>query len=309
MVCMADPFRGIRHAGAITRAAVVACLALGMGHADAQLIPTEKPREIRGMELQDNLGKKLPLDIELEDSNGRKIKLGDKFGHERPVVVAMIYLRCPLLCPQMQQRVIGSFNQIHDFTIGSDYDALFISFDPRDRSSDASKAKEQALVSYDRPTNEPIRQGFSYLVGTAENTQAVADALGFPYRYLEQSGEFSHGTAIYVVSPEGVITNCFTKLEYDPKDLRLALVEASDGKIGTLLDTFTLWCYHSTVTGAYSIAAMKVMRIGAALSAVFVFLFVGVWIHRDRRRRRRLAGARLNRTSNVALTSALGHSR
>ncbi len=113
----------------------------------------------------------------------------------------MMYLRCPLLCPQMQQRVMGSFNQISDFTIGTDYDALFISFDPRDSASMAAEAKDVALHSYDRTANEPVRQGLSYMVGSAANTQAVADALGFPYRYLTQSGEFSHGTAIYVVTP------------------------------------------------------------------------------------------------------------
>lgn len=316
MVCMADPSRGTQRADRIRRAGAVALLVIAAAAAPgvAQAPANEKPREIRGMELQNNLGKKLPLDVKLVDSNGKKVRLGDKFGHGRPVVVSMIYLRCPLLCPQLQQKVVQSFNKITDFTIGTDYDVLFISFDFRDTPIDAAKAKELAVSTYDRTTTENVRQGFSYLVGEAEDTQKVADALGFPYRYLRESGEFAHGTAVYIVSPDGVISKCFPKLDYDPKDLRLSLVEASNGKIGTLVDTFTLWCYHSTLTGKYQIAAMKVMRVGAALTAVLVFGFVGVWAVRDRRRRSRLLGAGgtaggTEQTSTSAPEGALGHSR
>jgi protein SCO1/2 len=311
---MAYPSRGTRSASRIRRAGAVALAAATVLSAPALAQPPagEKPREIRGMELQNNLGKKLPLDVKLVDSNGKEVKLGDKFGHGRPVVVSMIYLRCPLLCPQLQQKVIHSFNKIPDFTVGTDYDVLFISFDFRDTAIDAAKAKELALSTYDRTTTENVRQGFSYLVGEADDTQKVADALGFPYRFLRESGEFAHGTAVYVVSPNGVISNCFPKLDYEPKDLRLSLVQASNGKIGTLLDTFTLWCYHSTLTGKYQIAALKVMRIGAALTAVLVFGFVGFWAVRDRRRRRRLlgdGGTGAGSNSFSAPDGALGHSR
>lgn len=329
MVCMADPSRCVRQRSAFSRSAWHALAALGAigSPALAQYIPDEKPPEIRGMELQNKLGQRLPMDLELVDSSGKTVRLGEKFGKGRPVVVTMIYLRCPLLCPQTQQRIIGSFNQVKGFTIGTEYDAIFVSFDPRDTASDAAKAKEIALAQYDRTTIEVVRQGLSYMVGSAENTLALGDALGFPFRFLKQSGEFSHGTAVYVISPEGVISHCFTKLEYDPKDLRLALVDASDGKIGTLLDTFTLWCYHSTLTGEYTIAAMKVMRIGAAGAAVILFAFVGWWAMRDRKRRaihKRLAAeteARIETargsggeaagtdSSKIALTGALGHSR
>lgn len=320
MVCIADPSRGRRANSEMTRLVVAALVSVSFAAAtaSAQLIPTEKPVEIRGLELQNRLGEKLPLDIELQDASGRKVKLGDKLGKGRPVVITMIYLRCPLLCPQTQQKVIASFNQIPDFTIGHDYDVLFVSFDSRDTAADAARERDQAIIQYDRPTTEVVRQGFSYLVGSIENTQKLADSLGFAYRFLKESGEFSHGTAVYVVTPEGVVSQCFTKLEYDPKDLRLALVDASGGKIGTLLDLFTLWCYHPTDSGEYVIAPMNVMRIGSAISAVVVGSVVGVWAYRDSKRRRRLrentpdAGiAPMNQQSHSssALPSALGHSR
>lgn len=296
---------------------------------NVSLPPGEKPREIRGMELENKLGDKLPLSLKLQDSNGKSITLGEKFGKGRPVVLVMVYFRCPLLCPQMQQMVIASFNQIPDFTVGTEYDVVFVSFDPRDTAADAAKAKDFALVSYDRLTNEPVRQGFSYLVGEASQTRALADSLGYPYRFLKESGEFSHGTAVYIVSPEGTISACFPKLDYNPKDFRLALVEASNGKIGTLLDTFTLWCYHSTVTGEYQLVAMKVMRLGGAATVVILGAFVGFWVYRDRRRRQKseIAGANLSgggvsgageggrgvmgrgTDRNAALPSALGHLR
>ena len=319
MVCMADPSWGERHGGAVRRSAAAALVALVImtSAASGQLIPDEKPTEIRGLELTNRLGEQLPLDLELQDSTGKRIKLGDKFGNGRPVVITMIYLRCPLLCPQMQQRVIGSFNQIADFTIGHDYDALFVSFDPRDTPNLASQAKQDALIQYDRPATETIRQGMSYLVGSAENTQKLSDALGYAYRYLPESGEFSHGTAVYVVTPEGVVSRCFTKLEYDPKDLRLALVDASGGKIGTLIDLFTLWCYHPTDSGEYVIAPMNVMRIGAVLSMVCVGGVVGIWAYRDYRRGKRLgatgaagvAAAAQDDQRSSAPAGALGHFR
>jgi protein SCO1/2 len=317
MVCLADPSR-VHAAGAwASRAAGAAAallVALGTSAADAQLIPTEKPEEIRGLDLKDRLGKRVPLDLVFRDSNGREVKLGDKLGKGRPVVLTMVYLRCPLLCPQLQQRILASLNAIPDFTVGHDYDVIFVSFDFRDAPADAEAAKEVALTQYQRPATETVRQGMSYLTGSAQSSVALGDALGFSFRFLKESGEFAHGTAIYVLTPEGTISQCFTKLDYDPKDLRLALVDASGGKIGTLADLFTLWCYHPTDTGEYVIAPMTFMRIGAALSAIGVGVVVGVWARRDVIRRRRLAAHARSLPVDTPHTSAppvgaLGHSR
>jgi protein SCO1/2 len=245
----------------------------------------ELPEPVRGLEITTQLGASLPLDLKLVDSRAREITLADILSRARPAVIAMIYLRCPLLCPKVQQEIISSFSRL-DFTVGSEFDAVLVSFDPRDGPREAERAKTDALLLYERVTTDSIRQGWHYLTGTAENTRALADALGFPYRYIPASGEYSHGTAIFVVTPQGVISRCFTKLDYDPSDLRLALVEASSGKIGSFIDRFTLWCYHWDPSGAkYIIAPMRIMQIGSGFCAALLLAFVAALALRDRHRR------------------------
>jgi protein SCO1/2 len=251
----------------------------------AQLISDQPPPEIRGLEITTKLGSRLPLDLKFTDSSGKQVKLDSLFRKGRPVVMAMVYFRCPLLCPRVREEIISALNKL-DFTVGTEFDVVIASFDSRDGPRDADRAKIDTLMLYERVTSEPVRKGWTFLTGEAENDRALADALGFPYRFLPESGEFSHGTALFVLTGEGVISRCYPMLPYEPKDVRLALVEAAGGKIGTLLDRLTLWCYHSTAEGKFLISPMRVMQIGAVLSAAVVLIFVGVTAGRDAMRRR-----------------------
>lgn len=269
-------------------------LATLTGTAHGQLIHEEPPKEWRGLEIKDKLGTKLPLNLQFTDSSGNKIVLGDVFKSKRPVVMLMVYHRCPLLCPKTMEYLVQSLEKV-DFTVGQEYDVVVASFDPRDSTMDAEKAKARAVLLYGRDTSNTIRRGFWFLTSNADTSRQLAEGLGFPYRYLPESGEYSHGTAIYFVTPEGVVSRCFPKLDYQDRinDVRLALLEASDGKIGTLLDRFTLWCYHpDDATGKYLISPMRVMQIGGAISGFAVTGLVGgLWIWERRRRRRGIAGA------------------
>jgi len=254
----------------------------------AQLIADEPPKAWRGLEIKDKHGSKLPLNLQFTDSSGNKLLLSDVFKPKRPVIFLMVYHRCTLLCPKSMEYLVQSLDKI-DFTVGQEYDVVVASFDPRDSTLDAEKAKARAVLLYGRQTSDTIRKGFWFLTSNADVSRQLADALGFPYRYLPESGEYSHGTAIFFVTPEGVVSRCFPKLDFQdrPNDIRLALLEASDGKIGTLLDRFTLWCYHPDDTGKFLISPMRVMQLGGAISGVAVAGLVGgLWI-RERRKKSR----------------------
>lgn len=265
----------------------------GEGAARAQVIRDEVPEPIRGMELQDHSGRRIPLDLQFTDSGGKPVRLDDLFGRpgaaegsRRPVVIVMMYFRCPLLCPKVVEETIESFRGLEDLTVGTDYDALFVSFDPRDTPIDAERQKNDALMAYERTIDDSIRSGMSFLTGPAANSRALADALGFPYRYLPDSGEYSHGSVIFVLTPDGNISRYLTGLTYPVRDLRLALVEAADGKIGTLTDRFLLWCYHfDSSQGGYVLRAMRLMQAAGAATVLLLGGFIGWLFYAERHRR------------------------
>lgn len=271
---------------------VLAFGVLAAGSARAQYILDQPPKEARGLEITTRLGDQVPLSLGFTRSNGKPVKLDDLFHHGRPVIMAMVYFRCPLLCPKVQEEILKSLNGL-GFTVGTEFDLAIVSFDPRDGPREAERARTDALQVYERKATEPVLANFNYLTGTAPNIRALGDALGFPFRFLPESGEFSHGTAIFVLTPEGVISRCIPRLDYEVRDLRFALIDASGGKIGTLTDRFTLFCYHSdSLTGKYIVSPMRVMQVGAAMSAVFVFSVIGVLMVKERiKRRRRKADA------------------
>lgn len=278
--------------------AVAAALGIAPG-ARAQIIRNELPEQVRGLELQDNTGNTIPLDLQFTDSSGKPVRLGDLFnrpgpreGSRRPVVVVMMYFRCPLLCPKVVEETIESFRGLDDLTVGTDYDALFVSFDPRDQPIDAERKKNDALMAYERTIDDSIRAGMSFLTGPAANSRALADALGFPYRYLPDSGEYSHGAVIIVLTPDGTISRYLTGLTYPVRDLRLALVEAADGRIGSLTDRFLLWCYHFDPSqGGYVLRAMRLMQAAGAATVLLLGGFIGWLFYAERHRwvARRLA--------------------
>lgn len=277
---------------ALAACALAAAVAAAPG-ARAQVIRDELPEPVRGLELQDHSGRKIPLDLEFTDSGGKPVRLGDLFGRpgpkegsRRPVVMVMLYFRCPLLCPKVVDETIESFRGMEDLTVGTDYDAIFLSFDPRDTVLDAESKKRDALMAYERTVDDSIRSGMSFLIGPAANSRAVADALGFPYRFLPESGEYSHGSVIFVLTPDGTISRYLTGLEYPVRDLRLALVEAADGRIGSLADRFLLWCYHyDPDAGSYVVRAMRVMQAGGALTVLLLGGFLGAMFYIERHRR------------------------
>lgn len=277
--------RRLGSAAGLVIALIVGCAASPAQQAD------DAPRQWAGLEIKDMLGSRLPPDLEFSDTTGAKVTVGDLFKKNRPVVMFMLYHRCPLLCPTTQEYLIRQLNEVN-FTVGTDFDVAVVSFDPRDSAADAERSRSRAILQYDRETDESIRGGFRYLIGSAAASRELANSLGFPYRYLPESGEYSHATAIYILTPDGHISRCYPRLNFEPRDLRLGLLEASQGKIGTLLDRITLWCYHPDEQGNWIISPMRVMQLGAGgCGVVVVSLVGGLWGWERRKRRRRAKAA------------------
>ena len=264
----------------------------------------EIPAPIKGMDLQNKLGDTVPFDIELINTAGKKVKLGDYFnrpakdkdgtslGYNKPVVLIMVYFRCKLLCPLVLDKFTSTLKEI-DFTTGREYDAVVVSFDHRDTFTDAASQQSGQVMSYGRGKGDDIRAGWNFLVGDPEQTRRLGNALGFPYRYLSEAGEYSHGTAVFVLTPDGRISRELTGLNYPSKDVRLSLLEASQGKIGSAFDKFTFWCFHFDASaGRYTLEAMRLVQIAGVAGTLALGGLIGAYLWRERRRRGLRVGGR-----------------
>lgn len=248
-----------------------------------------RPPILRHVAIEQRLGQSLPLDTTFEDEAGRKVRLGDYFG-EKPVVLVLAYYNCPMLCTQILNGLVSAM-RILSFDAGREYDVVTVSFDPRDDASDARAKKEPYVSRYGRAG---AAAGWHFLTGEKPAIDALTEAVGFRYAWDEKAGQFAHGSAIYVVTPDGKLSRYLYGIEYAPRDLRLALVEASQGKIGTAVDELLLYCYHyDPAAGRYSAVVMNMVRLAGVVFVLILSTFLLLmWRREKRRAARRLAEAR-----------------
>jgi protein SCO1/2 len=239
------------------------CLALFAGSAQAQgnyimsPPPNVRPPGLKNVGIQQNLNQQIPPDLTFTDDLGRQVKLGDYFG-QKPLILNFVYYGCPMLCGE-ELAGLESTLRVLKFDVGKEFEVITISFDPKNTPEIAAKKKEQFLRRYNRPG---AAQGWHFLVGQPDAIAAVTKAAGFQYQYNEKTGEFAHSTAILVLTPQGKIAQYYYGIEFPPKDLRLALVEASDNRIGNVVDEVLLYCYHYDPTqGRYSATVLRVLRL------------------------------------------------
>src|SRR5580700_10176266 len=242
------------------------------------------PAALRNVGFEPPLNGPLPLGIGLRDENGRDVHLGDYFGH-KPVLLALVYYGCPMLCNQVEQGVVGSLKML-SFNAGRDYEVVFVSFDPRETPDMAAQKKESALGHYGRPDTA---SGWHFLTGATDSIDALTTAANFRYSFNGKSGIFAHVSGIMLLTPAGRISRYFYGVEYPARDVRLGLVDASAGKIGTPIDRALLFCYQYDPTSArYSASILKVIRLSGVLT--ILGLVAGMLIFR--RRDRDIAAAR-----------------
>ena len=225
------------------------------------------PTALREVKIEQRLNEQLPLDLEFKDEAGRTVQLGEYFNKSKPVILSLVFYKCPMLCNQILSGVMASL-RAQTFTAGKEFDVLTVSFDPRETPEMAAEKKESYLSRYNRPGAE---RGWHFLTGDAENIRRLTEAVGFHYNYDEKTNQFAHASGIMLLTPEGKLSRYFYGIEYSPRDLRLGLVEASDNRIGSTVDQLLLYCYHyDPATGRYGPAVMNIMRLGGIITVLGV---------------------------------------
>ncbi len=233
---------------------------------------------MRKVDFEQRLGTQLPLELPFVDEQGRSVKLGDFFG-ERPVLFVLAYYRCPMLCNQVLNGVLTSTNAL-DFVAGRDFEIVVVSFDPTDSPS-AARAKREAYTR--RYHHKSGRDGWHFLTGKTSDIAAVAEACGFRYVYHEETDQYAHASGIMVATPGGRLSQYFYGIDYPTRDLRLALVESSQGQIGNLVDQLLLRCFHyDAITGRYGLAVMRLVQAGGILTVVLMGGFIVRSIRKER---------------------------
>lgn len=251
-----------------------------LGSTDQQASVTPGPLE--GVGIEQHLGRSLPLDALFHDEDGKDVRLSDFFGPgKKPVVLALAYFECPMLCTLVLNGLVKALRPI-SFTAGNEYDVIAISINPKEGPELAKKKKAAYLESYARRGDG---SGFHFLTGSEESIKAVADAVGFKYRYIPETGEFAHAASIYVLTPLGQLSRYFFGVEFSSRDLRLAFVEAAEGKIGGVVDQLMLFCYRYDPHAAkYSAQALNVVRLGGVATILSLVGFIGLSRWRETRR-------------------------
>ncbi len=224
------------------------------------------------------------MDLMFTDAMGKPAAISNYFDGERPVVLILGYYDCPLLCTLVFQGAYEAFAEV-DFSIGEDYRALAVSIDPTNTPADAASKQGGYLAMYGRDAGP---EDWAFLVSDARSVERLAQAVGFEYRYMPKSDEYSHGSAIFILTPEGVVSNVIKGVEYPPKHLRLALMEAADGNMGNLLDRIVLFCHIVQPDGQYTLAAFRVMQVSGALTVLVLGVVIGGLFLSGHRKARRL---------------------
>ena len=257
------------------RVAVAFLLAVLPSLAAAQMGAAPPPRPATPGVLQEigfdqRLGESVPLDLAFSDETGRSVKLSDYFG-KKPVVLSLVYYQCPMLCTISLNGLAGAL-EVLSFVPGQEFEVVTVSFDPVETPVLAAAKKKAYMARYKRPE---AHAGWHFLTGSKESVEALTRAVGFRYVWDEATKQFAHPAGLLVLTPEGKISHYLFGVEYAPKDLRLALVDAAKGRIGNLADQLLLYCYqYDPQTGRYSASILNVVRLGGALTVLGLGAFI-----------------------------------
>jgi len=256
---------------------LLAASAWGQGMTRGIMSPPSnvRPPGLQNVGIEQHLEEQIP-NLTFRDETGRAVRLGDYFG-KRPMILNLVYYQCPMLCGEVLSGLESAL-RVLKFDVGKEFDVLTLSFDPHETSEMASAKKAEYLKRYGR---SGAAAGWHFLTGPQESIDAVTGAAGFQYQYDARTGQFAHATVIMVLTPEGKIAQYFYGVEYAPKDLRLALVQASENKIGTVVDQVLLYCYHyDPATGKYGAIISRVLQISAAATILVLSILIAVLFRR-----------------------------
>ena len=229
-----------------------------------------RPPGLKNVAIEQNLNEQIPAALAFRDETGKTVTLGDYFG-KKPMILNLVYYQCPMLCGEVLTGLESAL-RVLKFDVGKEFDVLTVSFDPKETPQMAAAKKAEYLKRYGRPG---ASEGWHFLTGPAASIDALTKAAGFQYQYDPKSGQFAHATAIMVLTPEGKIAQYYYGVEYAPKDLRLGLIQASENKIGTVVDQVLLYCYHyDPDTGKYGAIISRVLQLAAGATALILGTFL-----------------------------------
>ncbi len=236
---------------------------------------------INDITIAQNLNAQIPLDLRFKDEAGRDVKLGDYFG-DKPVILTLAYNRCSMLCTQVLNGMVKSLRVIK-LEPGKDFKMVTVSIDPSETPAEAMEKKLSYVRFYNR---EGAANAWSFLTGEERAIRQLADVVGFRYVYDSVSRQYAHGSTMMVITPDGRVAAYQFGVEFSAKDLQLALVDASGGKIGSPVDMLMLLCYsYDPLTGKYGMTIRTSLQIGAAVTALGLGGFLVVMMRREKRKK------------------------
>jgi protein SCO1/2 len=294
----------IRGRGLIA-AVLLLCIAPAMAQLTMDPTADRLPPQLSDVSIEQRLNQQVPLQLRFHDDQGQTVSLGQFFEPDRPVILSLVYFDCQMICSQALSSLTTTLRRLK-FDAGKQFEVLTISFDPRDQSKDAAAAKSKYLAMYNRDGAE---KGWHFLTGDQPSIDALANAVGFHFRWDPRTRQFAHATGIMLLTPDGRISRYYYGTQYFASDLRLGLIEASKNQIGTLADQIVLYCYHyDPRTGRYGVIVFRVMQISGGVTLAFVAGLIFFFIRTDPNRRRQKHFERFSASKASALwLSAKSH--
>jgi protein SCO1/2 len=246
--------------------------------AAAQQIST--PAILKKVGITQNLNAQIPPDLLFRDETGKSVRIGDFFG-QKPIVLSLVYFDCPALCTEVLNGELRTMNAI-SLNLGKDFEAITVSFEPKDTPALAKAKRDVYLGQYGRPQ---AADHWHFLTGEQQSIDALTNVAGFQYAYDSSIHQYAHAAAILILTPDGRIDRYFYGVQYPARDVRLGLVEASQGKIGTVTDHAMLYCYqYDPMTGKYGVVVMNVLRAAGGLTVLVLGIFMAIMFLRERKR-------------------------
>jgi len=248
--------------------------------ASAQVFLPDGPEEFQGVDIYEKRGESIPLDLALTTADGRQVQLRDYFDGEKPVVLIRAYYTCPMQCQLVLNSSMDVFRKL-DWDLGDEYRAVTVSFDPRDTTEGAMEWQTDLHQGYGRPIEN---SGWEFFTAEESVSKTIADAVGFGYKFIPRAGDYSHPSVIMVISADGEVSNYLYGVTYEPDQLKLALQDAGDGKVGSLYDRVLFRCFlYDPDSNSYTANAMFIMRITGGLTVFLLGGGVGLMLWRSRR--------------------------
>jgi protein SCO1/2 len=271
----------IRFGGSNTKVSAIVLLAMLSSSCFSQVIE-DNPADLKGMDIEEKLGQQIPMDLRFVNDKGDTVALGNYFTGDKPALLVLAYYSCPMLCNLVLNGVNKSLREL-SYTPGDNFRFLTVSFDPRETYELAAAKKKNYVGDLGRAGSD---SGWTFFVGEENQSRALADAVGFHYFWDETTKQYAHPAVVFVLTPNGTISRYLYGIEFPSRDVKLALLEASEGKTGNTIDRLLLYCYHyDPDSRGYVVFAGNIMRLGGAMTVAVLSLFlIRLWL-RERRKK------------------------